>query len=46
MALMRKMALNLLKQEKSTKASVKTKRLRAGWEPEYLFIVLAAKPPI
>ena len=46
MALMRKMALNLIKQEKSTKASVKTKRLRAGWEPEYLFKVLAAKPPI
>jgi predicted transposase YbfD/YdcC len=46
MALMRKMALNLIKREKSTKASVKTKRLRAAWEPGYLFTVLAAESAI
>lgn len=44
MALFRKMALNLIKQEKSTKASVNSKRNRAAWEINYLFTVLAAKP--
>jgi hypothetical protein len=30
------MALNLVANEKSTKSSVKTKRMMAGWDNEYL----------
>src|SRR3954451_10677059 len=42
LALLRKLAIGLLKQEKSCDASLKTKRLRCGWDDSYLAKVLAA----
>lgn len=36
MALIRRVALNLLKQDKSTKAGIKAKRKKAGWDQNYL----------
>ena len=39
-AIMRRIALNLLKQEKSTKTSLNIKRLQAGWSTGYLQTVL------
>lgn len=39
-ALMRKMALNLLKQETTKKTGIKNKRLTAGWDEAYLLKVL------
>jgi len=41
-ALMRHVALNMLKAENSKKLGMKTKRLKAGWSPDYLLRVLAA----
>jgi predicted transposase YbfD/YdcC len=38
-----KVALNLIKNKKSVKQSVKTKRLRAGWDNDYLLKVLEVK---
>jgi predicted transposase YbfD/YdcC len=42
LAVLQHIALNLLKQEKSSRASVKTKRLRAGWDVNYLLKILHA----
>jgi predicted transposase YbfD/YdcC len=40
LATVRKIALNLLKQEVSAKRGIKTKRLRAGWDHRYLLKIL------
>lgn len=39
-ALLRHIALTLLKQEHTLKVGIKNKRLRAGWDPDYLHKVL------
>ncbi len=39
-ALMRQVALNLLRQEKTQKNGIKVKRSKAGWDDAYLFKVL------
>jgi predicted transposase YbfD/YdcC len=38
-----KIALNLLKNEKTKKLSIKSKRLRAGWDEDYLLMLLKIK---
>ncbi len=40
MAMLRHIALNLLKQETTLKRGIKTKRLKSGWDESYLFKVL------
>lgn len=41
MNLIRHIALNLLKQEKSVKMGLKSKRKKCGWDKEYLYLVLS-----
>ena len=43
LALLRHIALNLLREEKTAKVGVKTKRLKAGWDNRYLAKVLFRK---
>ena len=40
-AIIRHISLNLLNQEKPSKTRAKNKRLRAGWDDEYLTNILA-----
>ena len=40
-AVIRQIALNLLKQESSAKVGIKNKRLMAGWDHQYLAKLLA-----
>jgi len=40
MAVMRHIALNLIKNEKTVKVGIKTKRLNAGWNNNYLLKIL------
>jgi hypothetical protein len=43
-AVMRHIALNLLKRDTSLKVGVKSKRLAAGWDHDYLLKLLAGDP--
>ena len=43
LSLVRRIALNLLKQEKSAKCGIEIKRLSAGWNNDYLLKVLGVK---
>jgi predicted transposase YbfD/YdcC len=42
-AVLRRIALNLVKQEKFTKSSIKAKRKQAGWSTDYLQLLLGLK---
>lgn len=41
LATLRRIAVGLLKQDKTTKAGIKAKRLRAGWDNDYLLSLLS-----
>ena len=42
MAILRHMAINLIKREKSLKGGIQTKRLKAAWDHNYLLKILSA----
>jgi predicted transposase YbfD/YdcC len=41
LAIVRHMALNLLRQDRTSKASIKAKRKLAGWDNDYLLSILS-----
>jgi len=43
MAIMRHIVMNLIKTEGSSKVGMKTKRLKAGWDENYLLKILSGK---
>jgi predicted transposase YbfD/YdcC len=43
MAVLRHMALNLIKREQTSSRSIRAKRLKAGWDEDYLTHILCAK---
>jgi predicted transposase YbfD/YdcC len=43
-AILRRISLNLLKQDRSTKLGIANKRLKAGWSPSYLESLLGLRP--
>jgi predicted transposase YbfD/YdcC len=45
LAVLRRLAVSLLKQEASAKGSVKGKTKLAGWDNDFLLRVLLTKPP-
>lgn len=45
-AILRHIALNLLKEEKSARVGIKVKRLKCGWNEDYLLKVLLGLSPI
>ncbi len=44
-AMLRRLAVNLIKQEKTARRSVKGRRLKAAWSEDYLIRVLTSMPP-
>jgi predicted transposase YbfD/YdcC len=45
-AILRRLALNIIKQEKTNKRGVKAKRLKAGWDLDYLKTVLSVSSAV
>src|SRR5215203_4061430 len=45
LALLRKIALNLVSRDRSTKASMRAKRKKAAWNNDYMFQLLAGSAP-
>lgn len=46
LAILRRIALNLIRLDRRRKGSVHTKRLKAGWDHDYLLHLLSLSPPI